>query len=261
MTTSTYVSGRGVLYRTDPRAKLLFLLLMCIWFFLPISLWGAWLVVAALVLTSLLSVGPKETRNVVLTILPMLAFMVLFMPLSERNSQALWRIGSLTVLTQGGLLQTLRLMSRFVGITFTCTLVLQTTQMADMMLALRWYRLPYKASLVVTLAFRFIPFIADSFTQIRESHKLRDPNVDEQEGKKRKGIRSKAGELIPTLTSALVVALRSIPTLAMSLEHRGFGLPGKRTSYRVLPVNLRLFTDLLISFIIPLILGFLFWVG
>lgn len=256
MTTDTYVAGTGVLYRFDPRAKLLLMVLLCIWFFLPVSLAGAWLVVLGVIAAGVLSVGLRRMFRTFLTILPMLAFMILFIPFNVRSGEPLLVAGPVVLATREGLLQTLRLMSRFVGVTFVCALTIQSTPMGKIMLALRWYGLPYKASLVVSLAFRFIPFIADSFSQIKDSHRLRDPNIDE--GKGRKGYRSKLGDMLPTLTSALVVSLRAVPSLAMSLELRGFGLPGKRTSYHVLETSWRLFTDLFISTMIPVALWFLF---
>lgn len=256
MTTNTFIAGDSFLYRFDPRAKLLLMVLLCVWFFLPVSLLGLWIVVLAILLIGIRSVGIKHVLKTFMTILAMLLFMVLFIPFNARSGVPLWKIGSFVVVTKEGLLQTLRLMSRFMGITYICTLMLQTTPMGKVMLALRWYRLPYKASLVVTLAFRFIPFIADSFNQIRDSHKLRNPNIEDPKAKK--SYRARLSDLVPTLTSALVVALRSIPHLAMSLEHRGFGLEGKRTSYHVLETTWRLFTDLFISTMIPLFLWFAF---
>lgn len=256
MTTNTYIAGNGFLYKFDPRAKLLLMLLLCIWFFLPVTLAGAWLVVLVIVCVGIRSIGFKQIFKTFLILLPMLAFMILFIPFNVRSGNPLWRIGSFVMVTWEGLAQTLRLMSRFIGVTYVCTLTLQTTPMGKVMLALRWYRLPYKASLVVSLAFRFIPFIADSFSQIKDSHRLRNPNIEDPQAKG--NYRSRLGDLLPTLTSALVVALRAIPHLAMSLEHRGFGLEGKRTSYHVLETTWRLFTDLFISTIIPLFLWLLF---
>ncbi|MDY4609657.1 MAG: energy-coupling factor transporter transmembrane component T [Sphaerochaetaceae bacterium] len=256
MTTNTYIAGKGFLYRFDPRAKLLLMVLFCVWFFLPVTLAGAWCVVLAVVCAGIRNIGFKQVCKTFLTILPMLVFMILFIPFNVRSGVSLWSVGSFVVVTREGLLQTLRLMSRFVGITYVCTLTLQTTPMGKVMLALRWYRLPYKASLVVSLAFRFIPFIADSFSQIRDSHRLRNPNIED--AKTKKSYRARFSDLLPTLTSALVVALRAIPHLAMSLEHRGFGLEGRRTSYHVLETTWRLFTDLFISTIIPVFLWVLF---
>jgi energy-coupling factor transport system permease protein len=102
--------------------------------------------------------------------------------------------------------------------------------MDEFMLALQSFRLPYKASLTISLVFRSIPDIFDSFNDIIDSHKLR--RGADVKAKKKMGQQLK--NLGPTLTSALVVSLRSIPTLAMSLEARGYGLKNKRTQFHSL---------------------------
>ncbi|HKL58253.1 MAG TPA: energy-coupling factor transporter transmembrane component T [Sphaerochaeta sp.] len=254
MTTNTFVAGHGFLYGTDPRAKIMAMLLICIWLFLGVTLEGLYLTVLLLVLIGSVNTGLRHTGRTFKSILPMLFFMVLFMPFNVRNGESLISIGSLTLITKEGALQAARLGGRFIGITYACTLLFATTPMTDVMLALRWYRLPYKASLVVTLAFTYIPFIADSFTQITESHRLRAGG----EFEKKRSVFKRLRDLLPTLTSALVVALRSIPYLAMSLEQRGFGRSEKRTSYHSLDSYRHGFTDFIISLIIPVVLWLMF---
>ena len=251
MTTNTYIAGTGWLYRFDPRAKILLMLLMCIWFFLPVSLLHLSIVVGLVVLSGSFNAGWHHAWRTFVSILPMLLFMVLFMPFNVRDGSPLLSIGGFALITAEGLEQALRLMSRFIGITYVCTLLFATTVMHEVMLALRWYHLPYKASLVVTLAFTYIPFIADGFSQISESHRLREA---EDEKKRKFGQRLK--DLVPTLTSALVVALKSIPNLAMSLEMRGFGRDERRTSYHSLDAYHHVCTHFLLSCIIPVAFWF-----
>ncbi len=223
MTSDTFVAGKGPLYRTDPRMKMLFLVAMTIWFFLPVTLHAIWLVVALLVFASLVTIGAERTLHVFSSICAMLVFMVLFMPLSRRDGNPLLLVHGWTAITREGSLQTLLLMGRFMGITFACTLVFATTRMHDVTLTLRAWHLPYKAALAITLAITYIPFVAGSFKEIQESHMLRRPQGSR--GKNR------LKDLLPTLTSALVVSLRTIPFLAMSLEQRGYGREEKRTCY------------------------------
>lgn len=252
MTTSTYVAGTGWLYRFDPRAKILLMLLLCIWFFLPVRLAGLYAVVALIMLAGAFNTGFSQVARTFRSILPMLLFMVLFMPFNVRDGQPLLTLGTFTLVTEEGLMQAARLGGRFIGITYVCTLLFATTIMNEVMLALRWYRLPYKAGLVVTLAFTYIPFIADSFSQIAESHRLRE--AEEEQGRR---LFHRLKDLVPTLTSALVVALRSIPNLAMSLEMRGFGLGNRRSQYHTLASYRHPFTHFLLSAIIPVLLWLL----
>ena len=246
MTTNTFVAGNSFLYHFDPRAKLLSLMLFCSWFFLPVSLWGLYGVVFSIVLMGSFNTGLHHTLKTFKSILPMLLFMVLFIPFNVRSGESLVTFGTFTFVTKEGVLQAARLGGRFIGITYVCTLLFATTPMTEVMLALRWYHLPYKASLVVTLAFTYIPFIADGFSQIAESHTLREAGEEIQ----KKSIFKRLSELLPTLTSALVVALRSIPNLAMSLEQRGFGRSEKRTSYHTLKAYRHPFTHCMVSIMI-----------
>jgi energy-coupling factor transport system permease protein len=100
--------------------------------------------------------------------------------------------------------------------------------MNDFILALQAFFIPYKSCLTISLVFRTIPTIFDAFNQISDSHSLRRSS----DNKKRK-----LKNLFPTLTSALVVSLKTIPSLAMSLEARGYGLKTKRTNYHELTNN------------------------
>lgn len=223
MTCETFVAGRGPLYRIDPRSKVLALLLVIVWCFLPVRLPALWVLVAALLGISLASVGWRATLGVFRSILAMLVFMVVFLPLAARNGEPLVLLRGFVLVTREGLGQTLRLMGRFVAITYGCSLLFSTTRMHDIMLALASWHLPYAAVLVVSLTFASIPFIGDTFREIQDSHKLREAS----DGKSRTRLK----DLLPTLTSALVAALRSIPFMAMSLEQRGYGRAGARTSY------------------------------
>lgn len=253
MNTSTFVAGRGWLYRFDPRAKILLMILLCVLFFMPITLAGLAVSVLLVIAVGWFNTGRRNMVSVFRSITPMLLFMLLFAPFNVRGGEVLYSIGSVTIITVEGAVQALRLACRFIGITYVCTLLFATTVMGEIMLALRFWRLPYKAALVVTLSFSSIPFIAESFSQIAESHSLREAADEEQ-----KGLVQRLKDLVPTLTSVLVVALRSIPNLAMSLEMRGLGRSEVRTSYRSLDAYTRLFTDFVISITIVTVLWLIF---
>ncbi len=248
MTVNTYLANTGWLYRFDPRAKILLLILLLGWFFLPVTLTGLGVLLLLFLFASLSNPGPRFVLATFKSILPMILFMIIFAPFNVRSGQPLVTIRFFVLLTEEGALQALKLALRFISITYLATLLFATTPMHQILLALQWYRLPYNAALVITLAFTYIPFIADGFAQIDESHRLR------QAGEKTEGKRTgKLKSLVPTLTSSLVLALRSIPTLALSLELRGYGRANKRTHYHSLDSYRSTFTDFLISVMIPLI--------
>lgn len=227
MNANLFIAGRGPLYKIDPRAKVLTTLITCIFVFLPI--YFSFLVIFSLsiIVLSFYSIGVEDTKRIFNSVLPMLIIMLIFSPFYERDGKALLMIKNTLILTKEGLLQSLLLNFRFLTITYVCSLLFTTTKMDEFMLSLQYYRLPYKASLTISLVFRSIPSIFDAFNQISDSHKLR--RADEKIIKN--NLKNKLKNLFPTLTSALVVSLRSIPTLAMSLEAKGYGLANKRTSY------------------------------
>ncbi|HCG62761.1 MAG TPA: energy-coupling factor transporter transmembrane protein EcfT [Sphaerochaeta sp.] len=254
MTTSTFVAGRGFLYIFDARAKLFTVLLLCVMVFLPIRQTGLWTLVAAAFLSAWYATDFKQALQPIKTILFLLVIMILFTPLTYRDGEVLVRLGQFPLATKEALVNLNILVARFLGITYICTLYMWTTPMADINLALRWYGLSYHAALVLTLAFRFVPYIADSFRMIQDSHALRNATVA---GGERTG-RQRLADVMPTVTAALVVALKSIPHLAMSLEHRGLGRETKRTNYRRLVAKGGLFTHLLLSVMIPTVFWLVF---
>lgn len=230
MNASIYKEGKGPLYKLDPRSKVALTLYVCIFVFLPVNFYVIVSLGILSIAISLFSIGRKNTKNIFYSVLPMLVIMLLFSPLYDRGGTPLWVQGSTLILTEEGLLQSLLLDFRFLTITFACSLLFTTTKMDEFILALQKFHLPYKACLTISLVFRSIPDIFDSFNEIIDSHKLRR-GADNRTNKK---MRNRIRNLGPTLTSALVVSLRSIPTLAMSLEARGYGLNRKRSNFHSL---------------------------
>lgn len=255
MTTNTFIAGRGFCYWLDARSKLLLVLLFCILVFFPLYQAGLWILTAILFVTAWHATGLKQAVQPLRAILPMLIIMVVFIPFTYRDGEVILWAGKVPLATQQSLWHFNLLASRFIGITYLCTLYMWTTPMGDITLALRWYGLPYQGALVLTLSFRFVPFLAESFKMIRDSHALRNANIGEESEKRHPFL-----EILPTVVGALVCALKSIPHLAMTLEHRGFGRSNRRTSYRVLVAPKGLFTHFFISVMIPTVFWMIFHV-
>ncbi len=220
-----YSEGRGFLYKIDPRAKTIALLISCVFVFLPIHFSGLVTFALLLLILSFYSVGIKNTNSILKAILPMIVLVLIFSPLYERSGTALFVYNGRLIVTFEGLIHSLTLSLRFFSITFACSLLFLTTRMNLFILALQSFFVPYKACLTISLVFRTIPTIFDAFNQISDSHSLR-----RGEDSKKKVLKN----LFPTLTSALVVSLKTIPSLAMALEARGYGLKVKRSNYQQL---------------------------
>lgn len=252
MNANIYIAGKGFLYKMDPRAKVIVTLLSCIFVFLPVIFYSVICFSLVLIALTLFSIGIKDTRRIFNSILPMLIIMLIFSPLYVREGIALWTYNDTVILTIEGLKQSLLLDFRFLSITFACSLLFTTTKMENFILALQDFKVPYKACLTISLVFRTIPSIFDAFGQISDSHKLRRAGNEDE----KKTLKSRISNLFPTLTSALVVSLRSIPTLAMSLEARGYGLKRKRTSFHDLKNHKHPFLESIAYIILFVVLFF-----
>jgi energy-coupling factor transporter transmembrane protein EcfT len=123
-------------------------------------------------------------------------------------------------------------MFRFTGITVGFFLYFRTTEVDRFILALRSFRLPYSAALVVSLAFRFIPYMVELYGNIRAAHTLRLPAGSAQRSR---GPVRRLRRIFPTLVSVLIHAIKTIPGLAMALDSRGFPGTRQRSAYRSLP--------------------------
>ena len=244
MISSTYIAGRGFIYHTDARAKLLLVLLLCIEVFLPVSTIGMYLISLLCIALAWYAAGFRQAISPLKTILPLIIIMILFTPFTYTDSTPHIVVKGITLATTEGLFHLNLLIARFTAITYLTTLFVWSTSMSDIMLTFRFYGLPYKGALVITLAFRFIPFIADSFHMIRDAFSLRVPNETTRSRK------SRIFDILPTISCVLVFALKSIPNLAMSLEHRGLGRRQKRSTYHTIHAKGSLFTHLFICVMI-----------
>ncbi len=244
MNTNTFIVGRGFLYWLDARAKLLVTVLLAVLVFFPTHYLALSLLFLIIFGISWHAVSFKQSLKPLRSLLFIIVVMALFIPLTQRGGEPLLSLKGRVFVTHEGAKHFAVLTLRLLIITYSCTLYVWTTEMAEINLALRWYGLTYKGALTVTLAFRFIPFIGETFVMIRDSHSLRSASESSQKE------RLRIGDLVPTVTSALVFALKAIPHLATTLEHRGFGSSRPRSSYKKLEARGGLFIHFLVSVII-----------
>jgi energy-coupling factor transport system permease protein len=235
-----YRPGTSVLHRLDPRPKMLFLAVILAAFFVPSAPWVLLLFTVAIVGVIVLTLGPGQLVPPLKTLWPILVFIALLTPPFHRDGYPLVRILDVTVVTSEGLRTTLVLLLRFLGITFGFFAVVRTVALDDMVLSLRWFRLPYAACLVITITLRTIPSLAGTWHNVLDAHRLRSGAAD---APRRPRI---VQTYLPVLTSVLIEAVKGIPVLAMALESRGFGRRNPRTSYAELIKGRALLGDMLL---------------
>jgi energy-coupling factor transport system permease protein len=243
---SFYRPGRSYLHAFDPRCKLVLLLLFLVLFLLPVrlELYAAYLVFVALLILGALKV--RELLQPLRAIGPILLLVIVLTPPFHHQGQAYLRVLGWPLLTSGGVLETARLLLRFAGITLAFFAYLRTTSPEAVLLTLRWFGLPFEAGLALGIALQYIPTLGDLYTQVVDAHRLRR-SAQEASAPPLRGLRRLLREILPVLTSVLILAVRRITILAMALETRGVGCKVRRTSYSALPAGTPLLRDALIG--------------
>jgi energy-coupling factor transport system permease protein len=252
MITDSFKPGRSVLHCLDCRPKLILLLAITVAFFLPIPALYLIPYVVLLSLLTLLCLGFKELAKPILAILPILILVTLLTPPFHRGGEPILSLMGRIVLTTEGLRETERMIFRFTGITLAFFLYFRTTDINNLVLALRWFGLPFKSALVVTIAFRYIPYMMNVYSNVVDAHKLRSGKPgDRQRGW---AFIRRIRRILPVLTSVIIYAIKSIPLLSMALESRGVGRKNPRTIYIELKQGASLVFDFAISLLVVCLL-------
>lgn len=226
MNIDSFMGRDCLLSRMDSRLKMIILLELIVMVFLPLSLKAMVILSISLIVLSSIEIGLTRTWKVFSSVLPVLLIMVLLSPVSNREGTPLLEIGNFVVITLEGMENLVLIGSRFVILTFGFSLLILCTRQSDIVLGLSFFGLSYRAGLTISLVLRFLPTLSHTMAQISDSHTLRQDHVARNR---------KIKEAVPSLISALVFALRSIPLSAMALEQRGFGSQIRPTRFHALP--------------------------
>ncbi len=248
MIESAYHPGNSYLHTFDVRAKMLLMVAFSGALFIPqpVELLAIFTVIAFL--QAFPAAGFRNAFSPLKIILPLVILIVLLTPPFYREGEVLLSLNTVVLLTDTGLFRTLTLILRFTGITYAFFVFFRSTPLNQVVLGLRWYGVPAKGALIMSMSFRFIPLITNIYHRVTEAHKLRGSFETGMWGWARmKG-------MVPVLTSVLVKAVKSIPVISMSLEHRGFGRVNPRSVYHRLIGGRKYFTQFTFSVIMALII-------
>lgn len=200
------------LFAADPRLKLVMLLLCTASFFAPASPAGYGVLAAASALLTVYTCGFRNMVAALRVIFPILLLTALMSPLFL------------------GISETVRILFRFTGITLLFYLYFRTTTSDDFILTLRFFGIPFRFALIISIASRYIPFLLRAHKNAEAAHRLRKTDITPEPGKW--NIFAKVKAMLPVLTSVLVQAIKNIPVLAMALETRGLNNAVKPTCFR-----------------------------
>ena len=235
-----YRPGGSPLHRLDPRPKMLLLVVVLAAFFVPSAPWVLLILTSAIAAVIILVLGPSELGPPLKSIWPILVLITLLTFPFHRAGVPVIRLFDLTLVTSEGLDMTFVFLLRFIGITLGFFAVVRTMALDDMVLSLRWFRLPYAACLVITITLRTIPSLASTWHNVVDAHRLRRGGGDSMP--RRRIVET----YLPVLTSVLIESVKRIPLLAMALESRGFGRRNARTAYAELKSGRPFVRDMLV---------------
>ncbi len=103
------------------------------------------------------------------------------------------------------------------------SILMQTTSPESFSHALVKMRIPYAYAASITIAFRFIPTLANDLEQIKDAQYSRGHAFS------KKGILSQIKGLVPVLIPLIISSIRRALNLAEALESRAFGAVENRT--------------------------------
>ncbi len=219
---------KSFLYKADPRLKLIIMLIYTAAFFCPISALRYGLLLVPVVAAGFITCGFKPFLSVFKLILPLLILTALVTPFFS------------------GIHETVRIILRFIGITALFFLYFKTTDSDQFIQTLRFFGMPYRIALIISISISYIPLLLDTYHDADSAHKLRYtescPSVS------RWNFIARFRAILPVLASVLIQAVKNIPTLAMALEIRGVG-KAKPTVFRPIQCETPLYKQFLLYFI------------
>jgi len=212
----------------DPRTKLV--LIACL--SSVAVLMNRLMLLAALFLVSLLlilffRINVKGVWKRTKALLAVVVFIALAQSLFGEGGQALITLGSLELLTAGGLVLAGEFILRML-IIITSAAILTTCGSRNVIQGLVQWKLPYEIAFMAALGIRFIPVFGEEFRDAKTAIQLRGIDIKALKIKQKTEVYASLFQ--PVVAGALVKA----KALSLSMEMRGFRSCPNRVSYRVL---------------------------
>lgn len=238
ITFGQYYESGSVIHKTDPRAKILLLILLIVFIFLAknaFALGFAAVSVAAILLIS--RVPLKLYLKNMKAILPVLIFTMLINMFYGTEGKVLLEIWKLTV-TTGGIFRAVFMALRIVLLIFISSALTYTTTPNDLTDAIERLLSPLKfiglksavhtLAMMMTIALRFIPTLIEEAEKIMNAQKAR--GADLENGK----LKDRVKALIPILIPLLISSVRRAYELAEAMECRCYNGGEGRTRMKQL---------------------------
>jgi len=233
-----YPSG-SVIHRIDPRVKLLGTIMYVTFLLFANNFVGY--AVAALFIAILVKLSKVPPRllfrglRAIMFILIMMAVINLFLSPGETE---LFRVGFIRITQEGALMavqMALRLILLIIGssiLTLTTSPIQLTDGIESLLRPLKIIKVPaHDIAMMMTIALRFIPTLADEMDKIMKAQKARGADFDTG------GLTKRAKSLIPILVPLFVSAFKRADELATAMEARCYRGDVNRTKMKAMKMT------------------------
>lgn len=236
VTLGRFLEGDGVLYKLDPRTKLMGLLL----YIVSLFVFKTWLgFVLTIVFFLLLRILSKISFNYMVKGLKPVFFIILFATIFN------------VILGQSDWVKTLFTLWRMIGAVLASNILTLTTRPREISDALEKglsflsvIHFPvHELATIISLAFRFIPILTEEAGRVIDAQKSRGSRIGE--GK----ISDKAKSVMPIIIPLFISAFRRSDELALAMDSRLYG-SGKRSVWKKMEYSELDFYGYLISVLI-----------
>ncbi|MBD5432231.1 MAG: energy-coupling factor transporter transmembrane protein EcfT [Lactobacillus sp.] len=234
-----YIPGNSIIYKMDPRGKILTSFLFIVIIFLANN-WLTYVILTLFTLAAVVATGLKAKTfwDGVKPFVWIIFFTAILQLLFSQGGKVYWHLGILSI-SQYGVTSAIYIFVRFVMIILISTVLTVTTTSLQIADGLEWILTPLKylkvpvaeIALVLSIALRFVPTLLDEAVKITNAQRAR--GADFNSGSLMQRAKSIIPIIIPLFTNSLTVAL----DLATAMESRGYQENGIRSRYRVLKWN------------------------
>ncbi|UZX31078.1 energy-coupling factor transporter transmembrane component T family protein [Lactobacillus helsingborgensis] len=253
-----YVAGDSIIYRMDPRGKLLATILFILFVFLannPVSY--VIVTIFSFVAVAATKLKPKIFWDGVKPLIWLILFTSFLQLFFTVGGTVYWQ-WTIFALSSYGITNAVFIFIRFTVIIFISTVMTVTTKPLEIADAIEWLLKPLKIvrvpvdkiALVMSIALRFVPTLFDETLKIMNAQRSR--GADFNNG----GLITRAKAITPLLVPLFINSLETAIDLSTAMESRGYRGDQGRTKFRVLRwsyldlINLAYFILLLILLLV-----------
>ncbi len=253
ITFGQYFEGRSVLHRTDPRVKIILMILLIVFIFLSSNMYSLLFSAVAVFLILAVSRVPfKMYLKNMKAILPVLIFTAII-NVFYGEGEALFTVWKISV-TYDGIYRAFFMALRIALLIFISSVLTYTTTPNDLTDAIEGLLSPLKCiglgsavhtlAMMMTIALRFIPTLIEEAEKIMNAQKARGADLESG------SLISRIKALIPILIPLLISSVRRAYELAEAMECRCYnGGEGKTRMKQMKLSEIDLYVSLLTVFI------------